>query len=243
MDFTDDLWRNGVMGAFAGPDIVENGLVLCLDAANRKSYPSPFTGTTWTDLSGNGNTGTLNGTINGGVGYSGLNGGSLTFDGTDDYVNCGTINLQQNFSLEIWAYHTSVDNSAAYFGQGPSSISNQGLHIWYSPPAFGQRLNFNMWSNDLQISSFPLRVNGWSCFVFTYNHSTYVKQIYVDGVFTSTHTGQAYAGSGQFNVGRTFSAGPTYMNGRISIAKVYNRVLTATEIQQNFNATRSRYSI
>ena len=225
------------MGVAYNSKIVTDGLVLCLDAANRKSYPG--TGTAWTDLSGRGNNGTL--TNMDGTNFNSANGGSLTFDGSNEFVNCGTINLQQNFSLEIWAYHTSVDNSAAYFGQGPSSISNQGLHIWYSPPAFGQRLNFNMWSNDLQISSFPLRVNGWSCFVFTYNHSTYVKQIYVDGVFTSTHTGQAYAGSGQFNVGRTFSAGPTYMNGRISIAKVYNRVLTAAEIQQNYLATKSRY--
>ena len=218
--------------------IVTQNLVLCLDAGNRKSYPG--TGTAWTDLSGNGNNGTLTNMEVPGD-YSTANGGSLTFDGTDDYVNCGTINLQQNFSLEIWAYHTSSFISTAYFGQGPSGITNQGLHVYYSD--YLQRLNFNMWSNDLQISSFPLRVNGWSCFVFTYNHSTYVKQIYVDGVFTSTHTGQAYAGSGQFNVGRTFSAGPTYMNGRISIAKVYNRVLTAAEIQQNFIATRSRYGV
>ena len=229
------------MGAFAGPDIVENGLVLCLDAANRKSYPSPFTGTTWTDLSGNGNTGTLNGTINGGVGYSGLNGGSLTFDGTDDYVNCGTINLQQNFSLEIWAYHTSSFISTAYFGQGPSGITNQGLHVYYSD--FQQRMIFAMWSNDLITSSFPLAINAWSCFVFTYNHSTYLKQFYSNGVLQNSGTGLVYSGSGQFNVGRIFSAGSIYMNGRISIAKVYNRVLTAAEIQQNFNATRSRYGI
>ena len=235
MDFTDGGY--GVMGAYAGPDIVENGLLLCLDAGNPKSYPT--TGLTWTDLSGNGNTGTLSNMD--GTNFNSANGGSLTFDGSNEFVNCGTINLQQNFSLEIWAYHTSSFISTAYFGQGPSGITNQGLHVYYSD--YLQRLNFNMWSNDLQISSFPLRVNGWSCFVFTYNHSTYVKQIYVDGVFTSTHTGQAYAGSGQFNVGRTFSAGPTYMNGRISIAKVYNRVLTAAEIQQNFIATRSRYGV
>ena len=61
------------------PSIVTNGLVLCLDAANSKSYPG--SGTTWTDLSGRGNNGTL---VNG-VGYNSGNLGSLVFDGVDDY--------------------------------------------------------------------------------------------------------------------------------------------------------------
>ena len=82
--------------------IVTSGLVLCLDAANRKSYPG--TGTAWTDLSGRGNNGTL--TNMDGTNFNSANGGSLTFDGSNEFVNCGTINLQQNFSLEIWAYHT-----------------------------------------------------------------------------------------------------------------------------------------
>ena len=64
-----------------GKPIVTDGLVLCLDAANPKSYPG--SGTTWTDLSGNGNNGTL---VNG-VGYNSDNGGSLSFDGVNDYVS------------------------------------------------------------------------------------------------------------------------------------------------------------
>ena len=230
-------WRVCKVGAYAGPDISESGLVLALDAGNSKSYPGA--GTTWTDLSGRGNTGTL--TNMDGTNFNSANGGSLTFDGSNEFVNCGTINLQQNFSLEVWAYHTSSFVSAAYFGQGPSGITNQGLHVYYSD--YQQRMIFAMWSNDLITSSFPLAINAWSCFVFTYNHSTYLKQFYSNGVLQNSGTGLVYSGSGQFNVGRTFSAGSTYMNGRISIAKVYNRVLTAAEVQQNFNATRSRFGV
>ena len=73
------------MGVFAGPEIVEDGLVLALDAGNTKSYPG--SGTTWTDLSGNGNNGSL---VNG-VGYNSGNLGSLSFDGVNDYVNFGNI--------------------------------------------------------------------------------------------------------------------------------------------------------
>jgi hypothetical protein len=76
------------------PSIVTDGLVLCLDAGNPKSYPG--SGTTWTDLSGNGNNGTL---VNG-VGYSGDNLGSLSFDGVNDYYNRALTasEIQQNYN-------------------------------------------------------------------------------------------------------------------------------------------------
>ena len=72
------------MGLSHSPNIVTDVLVLCLDAANRRSYPG--SGNSWLDLSGNGN----NGTLTNGPTYSSANGGSLVFDGVDDYVNCGT---------------------------------------------------------------------------------------------------------------------------------------------------------
>ena len=75
------------MAFFHSPNIVTNGLVLALDAANPKSYPG--SGTTIYDLSGNGN----HGTLNNGVGFSTNYKGILTFDGVDDYVNCNTPNL------------------------------------------------------------------------------------------------------------------------------------------------------
>ena len=70
-----------------GPTVVTNGLVLALDAADRNSYPG--SGTAWTDISGRGNTGTLTN----GPTYSSANGGSIVFDGTNDYVDCGSINF------------------------------------------------------------------------------------------------------------------------------------------------------
>ena len=71
------------MSISGGPDIVENGLVLHLDAADTNSYPG--SGTLWTDLSGNGN----NGTLTNGPAYSSNNKGYFSFDGTDDYVDTG----------------------------------------------------------------------------------------------------------------------------------------------------------
>jgi hypothetical protein len=83
------------MGLSHSPSIATNGLVLCLDAANRKSYPG--SGTTWTDLSGNGN----NGTLTNGPTYSSANGGSLSFDGTNDVVNSTTSIIDRADGQEI----------------------------------------------------------------------------------------------------------------------------------------------
>ena len=65
-------------------NIVTNGLVLNLDAANPRSYPQPYDGTTWADLSGNGN----NGTLTNGPTFNAVNGGSIVFDGVDDFIQC-----------------------------------------------------------------------------------------------------------------------------------------------------------
>jgi hypothetical protein len=88
------------------PSIVTSGLVLCLDAANPKSYPG--SGTTWTDLSGNGNNGTL---VNGPT-YSSVNGGSIVFDGSNDYISTaysiGTVSQQ---SISCWISKTNLQYS------------------------------------------------------------------------------------------------------------------------------------
>ena len=90
-----------------GASIVRNGLVLYLDAANPKSYPG--SGTTWKDLSGNGNNGTL---VNGPT-FNSANGGSIVFDGTNDYVI--TTNLLN-----------------------PTTNPNESVFVWFNPTAAGQ---------------------------------------------------------------------------------------------------------
>jgi hypothetical protein len=196
---------------------------------------APGTGTIWTDFSNNGNSGTLTN----GPTYSSANGGSFVFDGVNDFINCGSINLQQNFSLELWAYTST--NSSWYFGQGIPS-TNQGIHIgWYFYENRG--MIFGMYSNDLDTPSFNLQFNTWYHFVFTYNHSTYLKQFYSNGVLQNSGVGSVYSGSGQFNVGQSYSSSGAYMNGRISKVSIYNRALSAAEVSQNFNALRGRFGL
>ncbi len=76
------------MSVYGGPDIVTNGLVLHLDAANSKSYLG--SGTTWNDLSGNGN----NATLTNGPSFSNSNRGSIVFDGTNDYAELNKTGIQ-----------------------------------------------------------------------------------------------------------------------------------------------------
>ena len=94
------------MAASSGPDVIDTGLVLALDAADRNSYPG--SGTTWRDLSGNGRNGTLNG-----VGYNSANGGSLSFDGVNAYVDFGNSSVfnqsgGKSFTITCWALFNSA---------------------------------------------------------------------------------------------------------------------------------------
>jgi hypothetical protein len=120
------------------PDVVRDGLIFYFDAGEPSSYSG--SGTTWSDLSGSGNNGTL---VNG-VSYSNTNGGTLSFDGVNDYVSTTSLNLQQNFTLEIWAKMTDASNFAL-FGQG-GFVLNQGLHILYQSGSRG--MVYGMFGND-----------------------------------------------------------------------------------------------
>jgi hypothetical protein len=219
------------------PSIVTNGLILCLDAANSKSYIG--SGTAWNDLSGNLNNGTLVNTPT--YNNTGAN-SSFSFNGTNQYNSIASLNLQQNFTLEIWVKQNAL-NGFVIFGQGtlPRATSN-GLHVWYISAT---TIRFGMYSNDTDFTV-ATSTGQWYHIVITYNHTTFLKQLYINGVAqtgTTQQTQIAYAGSGQFNIGRIYSDGGNYGNGSFSNAKAYNRILTNEEVLQNFNALKGRYGL
>ena len=139
------------MALVHSPSIVTSGLVLCLDAANRKSYPSPFTGTTWTDLSGNGN----NGTLENGVVYSSGNGGSLSFDGVNDFGLTGNSGITGNnsWSISVWINVDISENGAGRQGwilwAGPFFQTNRLLAISVT----GGKIEVSHWANDTIFSN------------------------------------------------------------------------------------------
>jgi hypothetical protein len=231
----------GVMLAHS-PSIVMNNLVLCLDAGNSKSYPG--SGTTWYNLIPGG----VNGTLTNGPTYSSANGGSIVFDGVDDYVNTvtatslGINSASTSFSISVWFKTTGTgeyylfDN---FNGSNDISLRIDGgkLEVYLKPTISGR-------INAVQFGS-GYNNNAWHNFTITWNGPS-VLTAYADGINIGTNTttlSGSFETNAAFRIGRRPTNNPLVFPGNISNVSVYNRALTAAEIQQNFNATRSRYSI
>ena len=226
------------------PSIVMNNLVLCLDAGNTKSYPG--SGTTWTDLSGNGNTGTL---VNG-VGYNSSNGGSLTFDGVNDNVSIlYNASLKPTTAITMEAFCYIQNNSTIW----TSLIQYPFNSAFHTDPYFEWGIYLNMSSRflhtriDGEPASSPSNV--WNFDVWTYVAITFENQsvkYYVNGSSVGsssiTKTSITYNADNPVYIGKNASGSEPF-EGRLGNIKVYNRALTESEIQQNFIATRSRFSI
>lgn len=201
---------------------------------------TPFTssyygGTVFRDLSGNNNTGTLTNYPT----YSGNNVGSIVFDGTDDYIPIGTSRFSYGSSpgtLSAWANATSATagNGNWIISYG-TSVASQARFIG----VYNQTYYFGGWANDITAVGF--QTNTWFNMVGVYDGTN--ASMYINGVLVSGPTAKTWntiANTAQ--IGRQVYAGE-YWNGRIANVSVYNRALTAAEIQQNFNATRSRFGI
>ena len=228
------------MGVFAGPEIVEDGLVLALDAGNAKSYPG--SGTTWTDLSGQGNNGTL---VNG-AGYSGDNLGSLSFDGTNDHITLTTNpSLTNQITIEVWVkLEPTINNLTGWICGRESSY-----RILYTSTGFAWvcATDNNGWYTSgtaISASSLTPHTKTYQA-VVTYDGSN--NKIYVNG--TLRITGSAISGNirnvNPYYIMRDGSNDVNIDHGQgiIYSHRIYNRALTASEIQQNFNALRGRFGI
>jgi hypothetical protein len=214
------------------PQISLNGLVLCLDAANRKSYPG--SGTTWTDLSGRGNNGTLtNGPI-----YSSANGGSIVFDAVDDGFSGNFTCNKTYYSVDFWCYPTALTdyNWAIGFNSfwGDFGIHTTSAGGVYVGTSIASRIS--PWRNNVYV------VNTWQNFTWTFDNGA--AKFYKNAVL-ETSANLALSTSTQFTGwgGGGLGAGNN-LTGRLANFKVYsNKALSAAEIKQNYNALKSRYGL
>jgi hypothetical protein len=228
-------------------NIVTNGLILDLDAAKRDSYPG--SGTTWNDISGFQN----NGTLTNGPTYSNANGGAIVFDGVDDTTNLGNIlNIGLNsWTVSCWFKINSYVSGAqgiigktsfrSYTGRYTIFIETGNLYALFQPTT-----NFTV-----STSITPYNNSQWHQAVMTINRTGFLT-LYVNGVSVgtpsnisstsgvnlNTSTDYLFVGSYANNTGQTpFN----FFNGSIGTAQIYNRALSDTEILQNYNATKGRY--
>jgi hypothetical protein len=227
------------MGFYRGPQIVKEGLVLYLDAANVKSYPK--SGTNWKDLSGNENNGTL---ING-VGYNNGNGGSLVFDGVDDVVE--VTNFPQIFSNSVcmcgWFYFNDNDARDILFGSFNGSFGiNFEKHT-------SNRLRL-YWHDSTVIDTFSsnnvVSAGVWQYISIQRNKGNQTIDFYVNSNLVSQPSVNLYdipSSLTTFRIGRDSRTGSTALGGNISNVSIYNKSLTAQEILQNYNATKGRYGL
>lgn len=224
------------MSFFHSPNIVTNGLVMCVDAANPRSYPG--TGTSWYDISG----GSLTGTLTNGVGYNSNYKGILTFDGTNDYVSFpnSTSLDSQTITMESWSNINSLFQNGFLFEKG--QVNTQYSNFYNSDGTFYFR-TMGLSNQDLTfyIPSY-IAVNTWNHIVCTYGGG--VKTIYLNGVQIAQTTG--ITGTISTNATGLFigAYGPGtgyFLNGKIAQSRIYNKALTASEILQNYNSTQQRF--
>ena len=220
------------------PRIITDGLVLCLDAASRESYLG--TGTIWRDL-----VGSTNGTLTNGVGFSAANAGTLTFDGVDDYVQCTFANP---FAETIIVWARSATTNWNTYGWVSSSRRENG-HIFHCQ--VGSR---EMYHYILDGSANYYGIGGYSIdditiphmYVMTTNGSN-SHMIYLDnGVLKNNDTTSITRSSSPANVSWRLGEDDTlgrFGNGNIYSCLRYNRVLSQSEIQQNYNATKGRFGL
>jgi hypothetical protein len=227
------------MSAHGGPEIVDSGLILALDAGNPRSYPG--TGTTWTDLSGNGGTGTLVGSPT----YSSTNGGSLVFSGTN-YVTAATANSlfnfgTGNFSMFMWIKCSTINNYTT-IASLDNSASGNGI-VFYGQTGSGY---FRTWvAGVVNVGTIVVCSGNWINIGIT-RSSGLVTQ-YINGLSTSTFTAANSVLTNQtLALGSNVSTGPggyAGFPGNISTVNIYNRAISAAEVLQNYNALRGRYAL
>jgi hypothetical protein len=236
--------------AEGGGNIVTDGLVLYLDAANTKSIVSGST--RWNDLSREGNNGTL---VNGPTFDSG-NGGSIVFDGVDDYVNTNydlSWNNTNSVSIFITLTPPNITQNLPIIGKGPSEWEWQLNQL-------GSELQFVYWATNANHGNGPITtipnffetnipVN--ACLVW--NHIDNKHYFYRNGINVGENTwvnastnqnrstGIKIGGSIYRWINNVLSG--QYWLGKIYTVIVYNRALSSQEVLQNFNATKKRFGL
>jgi hypothetical protein len=234
------------MSCHAGPNTIEESLILCLDAANSRSYPG--TGSTWLDLSGRGNNG---------VCASSLSTASET-PGTVIKID-NTNNIQIDFATAINKYNFTF----SYWGRATATPAGNYRRIWrlVEPNAphgyyfigdtreiatpsilhYVKDYSTNNWDTRSMLSQADFANYGWNCYDLTVSAENNWKS-YRNGVLLGTNTTPSQDLTSYGNITR-LDIGGVDTKFNIALVRMYDRVLTDAEVLQNFNAQRTRFGL
>ena len=237
------------MGLSHSPYIVTDGLVLCLDAANPRSYPGA--GTTWTDLGKESN----NLSLANNPTFSSVNGGIFTFDGTDDYASIADSSekftfANGNFSMGAWVACPNPISGDHFIITKGANLAGGGFYLVYAKGGKDAISFARYYSGALfQNVRYNYSISDWIYVLGTCDPSGGAgsMKLYLNGALVST---QSFA-QVQTAASNTFSLEISKFNVNnnvqyytpqdIGLVHIYNRVLSANEVQQNYNATRWRF--
>ena len=221
------------------PSIVTSGLVLCMDSGNPRSYPG--SGTVWNDATTSG----FNYTLINSPTYTSGTSGFFTFDGVNEYATASnnTALDTQTPSVEVWVKTNATTQNGFWFEKGTVntqySLFQEGAVIqWRQFFSSGQGL-----TNLSTTTSTYMNTSNWYQVVGTFTSGSRI--LYINGVQVNSDSqaGTIATNTGGQWIGVYGGAVGYFYNGSLSICRVYNRVLTAAEVLQNFNASRGRYGI
>jgi hypothetical protein len=232
-----------------GENIITNGLVNYFDAKFMGSYPT--SGTTWYDISGYGR----NGTLTNGPTYSG---GTLIFDGIDDYIQLGDVlDLgTNNLTINMWVKLASSPSENMYiFSKAKADFQAYRYGFRINQNKIAAFFQGNLSGSDIApVGNTVLTVDTWYMVTIVFNRSSDIT-LYVNGI-QETLTGNNtisqwnnlnFQSDNPTRIGSYTSADNTSplfpFKGSMSIVQVYFKTLTQSEISQNFNAQKSIFGL
>lgn len=210
------------------PSIVTSGLVLCLDAANPKSYPG--TGTTWIDLSGGG----YNATLVSSPTYNSA--GFFSFTGAQSATVTNPLFSSQTNTNQVWTVSAwlNVDDTSSQL------LINYGIGLYPSYGTNNSLLYLNSGANDYYTYGGDVGNLGWKYITFRFRNSDGTRTIYSNATNITTSGPNNTSTPVALNSTSTIASN---LRGSLARLEIYNRLLTDNEVTTNFNALRGRYSI
>lgn len=215
------------MSTIGGGNLITSGLILCLDAANNHSYNG--TGLIWYDLTSN----LSNASLTGSITYSSSNYGGFQFSGASGSWGTGSINRGNTFSYNIWFKRLELSRE-----QHLIEFYNTQFYVSSS-----NKLGVASWIAATALAGTTSIVNG-QVYNATLTRDGNGASLYLNGILeSSTNLSGSNPNVNIYALGQFYNGGNYWFNGFIYSTQIYNRVLSQSEVTQNYNAMKSRFNL